>query len=819
MVLKRISLLLTTFFLCQTLIAQPTTTNPEKPADKTEPEIKDPAKEEEIINVDDPRWKKAEITVIGEKKDLKRIPGSATIIGKKFLEETRPTDGMEVLRRVPGANVRYQDAAGLTMNLGFRGISNEVSRKILVLEDGLFTSLNPYGEPEMYYAPSIERMERVEIVKGSGSILFGPSTIGGVVNFITRKPPKDPTLSLQAIGGENGYVSNMVNYGGTFGNTGFDINVLRKQGDGFRNHQGFWVNEANLKTTHQLTDKHSITTKVGFHQQESQATYIGLTNGMYQHNPKDNPAENDKRTIERYSFSLGHEWTLSDHARLITRVYSAYTQRNWARQEYTRNSSRTTARPTDTLNTFDGEPYTSRLGDTVWMRGTNAHRDRTYKFYGIETKLQFEFDTASIKHEIDTGIRYHFDSARAQLLTGPRTYDAVLFPNGPGTTPIVPIESRTSLSKSGDLRDDEQRNAKAISVYIQDRIRLTDKFAIIPGVRYESFSQSRLMMRGRQNFDEVSFNYASGTNPTVQMDREGKTTQQIVLPGFGITYDILDHFTWFSGVHRGFSPPRYESAISPSAQDLSLKAEKSWNYETGIRGDLTKYLNMQIVGYLLDFQDQIINSSAAGGNLGARPVNAGRSQHKGVETNLTFDFGNFFNWNFNVPLDLIYSRNEAKSNQYTYNLSEWAKGNSNPLVHIDTNGNWLPYVSKDVMTIALGAIMKTGFYVRAEWQHFSKQYHDLQNTRGVYWYDTASSDSNIKSLLDYNSIRSDADGTNGVIPAYELVHASIGYKREKWSVFLTGKNLLDQKYISTRLPEGIQPGLFRQVNFGVTINL
>ena len=361
MVLKRISLLLTTFFLCQTLIAQPTTTNPEKPADKTEPEIKDPAKEEEIINVDDPRWKKAEITVIGEKKDLKRIPGSATIIGKKFLEETRPTDGMEVLRRVPGANVRYQDAAGLTMNLGFRGISNEVSRKILVLEDGLFTSLNPYGEPEMYYAPSIERMERVEIVKGSGSILFGPSTIGGVVNFITRKPPKDPTLSLQAIGGENGYVSNMVNYGGTFGNTGFDINVLRKQGDGFRNHQGFWVNEANLKTTHQLTDKHSITTKVGFHQQESQATYIGLTNGMYQHNPKDNPAENDKRTIERYSFSLGHEWTLSDHARLITRVYSAYTQRNWARQEYTRNSSRTTARPTDTLNTFDGEPYTCLL--------------------------------------------------------------------------------------------------------------------------------------------------------------------------------------------------------------------------------------------------------------------------------------------------------------------------------------------------------------------------------------------------------------------------------------------------------------------------
>lgn len=130
----------------------------------------------------------------------------------------------------------------------------------------------------------------------------------------------------------------MVGYGGTFGNTGFDVNVLRKQGDGFRANQGYFVNEANVKTIHQLNDKHNITTKLGFHQQESQATYVGLTTGMFQNNPKDNPAENDKRSIERYSFSIGHEWAVSEKTKLITRVYSAYTERNWARQNYSRNS-------------------------------------------------------------------------------------------------------------------------------------------------------------------------------------------------------------------------------------------------------------------------------------------------------------------------------------------------------------------------------------------------------------------------------------------------------------------------------------------------
>ncbi|EMJ94623.1 TonB-dependent receptor plug domain-containing protein, partial [Leptospira alstonii] len=120
---------------------------------------------------------KGVISVIGRRKiDLKRIPGSATIIEKEFLEQTKPVDSMEVLRRVPGASIRYQDT-GLILNIGFRGVNNDLGRKVLILEDGIFTSLNPYSAPEQYYTPNIDRMERIEVVKGSGSILFGPSTI------------------------------------------------------------------------------------------------------------------------------------------------------------------------------------------------------------------------------------------------------------------------------------------------------------------------------------------------------------------------------------------------------------------------------------------------------------------------------------------------------------------------------------------------------------------------------------------------------------------------------------------------------------------
>ncbi len=189
------------------------------------------------------------------------------------------------------------------------------------------------------------------------------------------------------------------------------------------------------------------------------------------------------------------------------------------------------------------------------MRGTNAHRDRTYKFAGIESKIQTELETGSIKHEIDTGVRYHVDMASVQLLNGPRTPDFLYYPNGVGNAPVNVLESKTSLANSGELRDDEHRSAKAISVYLQDRIRITDSFAVIPGVRYESFSQTRTINRSRRDFNEGSFDYALGTNPTTQVDRSGTTINQIVLPGMGTTYEFYRDITWFTRIHRGFSPP------------------------------------------------------------------------------------------------------------------------------------------------------------------------------------------------------------------------------------------------------------------------
>ncbi len=781
------SLIVIILLLSKIVFAQANPTTPE-------PDVKTAERIEQARKKAEDSYSKGQINVIGDGKDsLKKIPGSATIVSKKFLDETQPVDAMEILRRVPGASVRFQDAAGLTPNIGFRGVSNEESRKTLILEDGILTSLSPYGQPESYYAPQIDRMQRVEVIKGSGAILFGPSTIGGVVNFVTRRPPIKPTFSNKSVGGENGYMSNFAQYGGTFGKTGVDVSYLYKQGDGFRDSQGFHLNDVSLKLVHEISDKHTVTFKTGYQEQEAKSTYLGLTQGLFWRNPRINPAGFDQKYLNRNSTVLGHEFTINESMKLISRIYNNNAVRNWQRQDFAYNNLNSlgveSSPPSDTYVTFSPGIIGVRPGDVIFMRNSSPLRNQNFQTLGIDTKLELILRTGELKHEIDFGLRAHGEKNRV-------------------STESVPYP----FIRDGFPYSQQDRIAKAYAVYFQDRISITERFKLMPGVRYEWIEQGVYNKRRFATTQDVRNRIATNTGDILFVNQGGESYTKVLLPGLGATYDITQTYTWFAGVHRGFSPPTYGTAVSPTGADYRLKAETSINYETGVRGELTPYLFTEFVGYVMYFRDQIINTNEIGGDAGSRPVNSGKSIHRGSENTVTFDFGKFFNLNWNIPLDLIYTYTNAKSITYTpfpyvTNTDGTIRLVDRPaytfdekfhLVNNDTNKNYLPYVPMNVYTIALGANHKNGFYARGEYQYIDKQYSDL-----------------------VNSPNESADGNRGVIPSVGLVNASLGYKHpvKKWSLFVTGKNLQDREYVSGRLPIGIQPGPFRQINFGVSFEL
>lgn len=770
----------------------------EKDASKTDSEKKEGEKSEDPLVEKRRRFlESGQINVIGAKEDdLKKIPGSANVIGKKILKETNPIDSMEALRRVPGATIRYQDAVGLTPNIAFRGVSNEESRKTLILEDGVFTSLSPYGQPESYFIPHIDRMERVEVVKGSGSILFGPTTLGGIVNYVTRKPPEKPTLNMKVIGGMNGYASSLLQYGGTVKNTNtaYDISYLHNQGNGFRDYQGFQVNDLNLKLMQKIGDKDSVFLKYQSYQQDSQATYLGLTQGLYWKNPRINPARYDHKSIERQAAVIGHDHTFNDNWKMITRAYWTNVGFRFKQESYSYNNATefgfASRPPANAFGVYAPELFGNQPGDVIYMLNSTPNRHSFFRTGGLETKLEGKFNTFGLEHEIAVGMRAHYETVNAA--------------NNVFSYPTM---------SDGLTTQQQNRNARAYATYIQDAIKLTEKFKVIPGVRYEHIFQGVYTHRRLATASDVAKGNASVVGDSILVNEASESYTKVLLPGLGMTFDITEKFMWFAGAHTAFSPPTFSTVQNPAlGLGYKLSAERSNNYETGFRGNITRYFYTQVSTYALFFSNQIVNTNEAGSGIGAVPINAGRSVNRGVESSFVFDFGKFAESRWEIPLELTYSYTKAISTTYVpvgtvqnpdgtvsvTNQAQFAVNSTGNLIKVNTNGNYLPYVPMHTFIGAIGVKSPQGFYARIEYQYFDKQYSDLQNTKNQ-----------------------STDGSQGMVPAYGIWNADFGYELPggKWSIFVNGKNLEDRVYISGRLPVGIQQGPYRQINIGATLKI
>ena len=199
------------------------------------------------------------IVVIGKRSNLDTIPGSGMVLDQSVLEESHVFSVNEALRKVPGVFARDEEGFGLRPNLGIRGLNPTRSAKLLMLEDGIPLAYAPYGDNASYYHPPVNRFERIEVLKGSSQIMFGPQTLGGLVNYITPGVPAGLEGSLGATYGSEDYVEFHGQVGDTIGQTGYLLDGTWKESDGTRENMHFEVGDVFLKVVQQLTDRQALT--------------------------------------------------------------------------------------------------------------------------------------------------------------------------------------------------------------------------------------------------------------------------------------------------------------------------------------------------------------------------------------------------------------------------------------------------------------------------------------------------------------------------------------------------------------------------------
>lgn len=689
---------------------------------------------------------------------LESVPGSFNVVDEAALIERRPFSVREALNNVPGINIVGEDAFVLSPNIGIRGLDPRRTSRTLLLEDGMPLFLAPYGDPSAHYSTPLQRVNRIEVVKGSGQILYGPQTIGGMINFVTKPVPKNGLAgSVQATAGNNDFTGLHANvgYGGELG--GIMIDALQNKGDGIRDNHDFDMQEYTVKGQLNLTDRQTLIAKVGYYKEDSHISETGLGEVDYARDKFQAPSgKNDHFKQERKTLQVQHIFKLDDTAKLSTQAYYSDTYRSSFRQ-------------TDAPGGFDEED--NATGITVLERcpgddtATEAnaetcggrHRPRSYQYYGFEPRLDFQHSLFGIQSDAVLGMRFHNEDIKRRQFRG----------NDARAQSLSFLQSNAELAgipgAVADFREDIRIDVESKAYYAQNTFYLGD-WSLTPGVRVEDLKIKTTILQA-----EGDAGFATLTN-----------RQTEVLPGFGVAWNGIANTTVFAGVHKGFAPPRPDRDIDELRIDKTAP-ETSVNWEVGVRSNYFKGIRFESTLFHTQVDDVVVNDGDG------RFVNGGETEQTGLEFAGRVDFGTLYDTPHNIYLQGSYT-NVFKA-EFTKDGLDADSG--------IVDGDRLPYAPRHIASFSVGYQHPVGFDARVGLDYVSRQQADAF-TRALGPTDAALS------------------GLSGDIPAYTLINISANFKPvgSNASYFLSGYNLADREYLASRV-DGMAVGRGRQVIAGI----
>ncbi len=460
------------------------------------------------------------IVVVGQAEgDVERQPGAVTIVTPEALRLQQPRSTEEALRGVPGVAIKPEEESAVVGNIGIRGLSS-ADYKTLILEDGVPVAPGLFVGNGRYYNPRAQRMDSIEVLRGAASLRYGPSTIGGVINYVTRQPRSGVEIGVRA--GSFSTQEATLEMGGLSpsGDASFGLFLTRSSSDGFMD-KGYEMTDIMLKAGLDLGARQQVGIKFTDYRNDANISYRGLFLQDYRDGATYNPAPDDWFLTGRRSLDINHELALSDQARLNTLIFASEMHRDYWRY---------------------GVNGAASLAEGRWVYSDSVQgNNRNFERFGVESRLHIDHSLFSVVSEAEIGLRYMEEKMDDLVVLGTRA------------TP-----------RTGPLSRDRIDTADSLALYVQNRFLVTDRTAITAGLRVERYEQRRQDRRAPAGSDAAD------------------TSNTEVMPGLGVTYQT-DGPQLFASIYRAFSPALNGDALS-GLQDQRLDAERSWNAEAGLRG-------------------------------------------------------------------------------------------------------------------------------------------------------------------------------------------------------------------------------------------
>lgn len=635
------------------------------------------------------------ITVVGKDTrtstyQLPEIVGTHIYAGKKnALVVVNNVNGnvvtntmRQILAKVPGIHIWESDGSGIQIGIASRGLSANRSWDFNVRQNGIDISADPFGYPEAYYNPPMQAVQRLQIVKGAGSLQFGPQ-LGGMLNYVIKdghEIKKSFEVESQQTAGSFGLINTYTAVGGTYKKTNYYSFFDHRQGNGYRNNSTYKTNTGFGSINYQVNNNLKIGVELLKYYMLSQQPG-GLTDSLFNINTQ-----------------------------------QSFRARNWLNIDWTTTASTIDFKPNENnifnLKIFYLSGDRNSIGfinginilDTI-NKNTNDYNNRTididyYRNFGAELRYLTNYTVGSISNSLTASVRY-FKGNTHRLR------------NGKGSTGFDFNTHNLAATFPGDL----SFTTTNLAASLENVIRLK-KLLIIPGVRWEKLNASG---NGR-----ISYN-ANGTENLMQPETKNRN---FILFGLAAEYHLKTG-ELYGNITQSYRPIQFaDLAVNATTDvvDANLQDSKSFSVDLGYRAKIKNYLNIDANIYYLHYGNRIgtivqLRQDLSSYNL---KTNVGNSISKGIETLLEFNFmqaGVFNKKNGEVSIFASYSYNNALYD----NFKVITKGTGNTLIETNLKNKKVENAPEHILRSGITYLYKS-FSITTQFSYVSSTFTDATNT-------------------------------------------------------------------------------------------
>jgi len=523
------------------------------------------------------------VTATRTARPTEMVPAAVTVIGRDVIEKTPMTNVKEAIVGTPGTLIESK-SQGYDARLIIRGAGLKARyaiREVMVLLNGI-----PITDPD-----SLTRLdfvdtyllERVEVVRGPNSTLWGINSTGGAINVVTRSPFDGQGGSARMDVGSYEARNLQVGYTGDIADTHFfNANISRRQStNGWREWNEFETTQFTLQPSWILGDGWVWENFISYTDAKLQLPgrlIVDSRSAIDQWTPYLETGDVE-RTAEPWKHSSRNSEILFFGSKLVKR---------FGKVEF---------KPLFYINSWQHfHPVTARINEADTLVG------------GVD--LQADYDHSF--GVLTGGVTLRADNQDSDAFT----YEDVL------TTPSGRILSTLS-DETGDLMQTLKRKTMLYGIYAQESMRVGSRWLVDVGARYDRITFDL------EGYEWIDYNWSSGSYVDGEGPIDTVRTYTAFSPRVGVVFNVNKALHLYGNLSTGSQTPTSdELTINPYLHLTTVR-----NYEIGFKSRW-QHLDLDTSIYYSPVLDEVVQIIQPFGET--EYVNAGETEKKGVEVALSW---------------------------------------------------------------------------------------------------------------------------------------------------------------------------------------